>query len=443
MNHAVTAEVRAPRSHAVAVIVAFAVALLLIPAALVFRPLGAFGTPAAVLGVCAAAVWLLGRLHPAMGAAFGPQPMRVVVLGFLGAVLVAYIAANLRVLPGVESRGADRALLSLIAVSGVALLVMDGLQSQRQLDRVLQIVVALASVGAAIGLAQFFVQFDLVRIVGAIPGLSANRDLALVKSRVAITRVAGTAMHPIEFGVVCAMVLPLAVHFARRTPARVGPWIPVALLGLAIPTSVSRSGILALIIAMIVYAAVWSWNARLMGLVVAAIALAPARFVAPGLLGTLGNLFLRAGSDASVQARTEDYATTSATIMGHLWFGRGFGTYLPPSAPILDNQFLGQFVETGLVGLIALLVLGCVAFGTARGARRRNPDPVAKDQAQALAAAVVAGFVTFATYDFFGFALGTGLFFLLLGCIGASWRLSGGVQAALAEPELVSAGTGS
>ena len=49
--------------------------------------------------------------------------------------------------------------------------------------------------------------------------------------------------------------------------------------------------------------------------------------------------------------------------------------------------------------------------------------------AQALAATIAAGFVTFAMYDFFGFALGTGLFFLVLGCTGALWRISGGTAA--------------
>jgi hypothetical protein len=47
---------------------------------------------------------------------------------------------------------------------------------------------------------------------------------------------------------------------------------------------------------------------------------------------------------------------------------------------------------------------------------------------QALAAALIAGFVTFLTYDFMAFALGAGLFFVLLGCIGALWRISGGAR---------------
>jgi len=413
---------------AVGVLVAFVVVLTLIPARLVFAPLGAFGTPAAILGLVALGLWALTRMHPGLGGAFGPQPARVVVLGFCGAVLASYVAAQLRVLPAVESRGADRGLLQVLALSGVALLAMDGLQTRTQVDRLLRTVVVFAAIGAGIGILQFIVAFDVSGVLRHLPGLSVNGDLALVKARSALPRVSGTATHPIEFGVVCAMVFPVALHFAMRSKGRLRWWIPPALLGIAIPMSISRSGILALAVGVLVYAAVWTAQQRIVGAVVALIALAPARFVAPGLLGTLGKLFMHFGSDPSVTARTDDYATTTDTILGHLWFGRGLGTYLPPTAPILDNQLLGQLVETGIVGLVALVLLAAVGFGTARGARRRSGDPQLRDQAQALAAALIAGFVTFLTYDFMAFALGAGLFFVLLGCIGALWRISGGAR---------------
>jgi hypothetical protein len=366
----------------------------------------------------------MSRINPIGGAAYGRQPIRIGLYVLLGSVIASFALANLRMLSATERSGADRALLQLVAMCGVALLACDGLRSRNAVHVVLRTVVTLTSCVAALGLLQFAFALDIAPLYQHIPGLQLNHALALVKERVAFPRVAGTASHPIELGVVCAMVLPIALHYARHARTSVWRWGQVAVLGLAIPATVSRSGILALIVAGLVYVPVWPMRERLLALVAIPIALAPARFVVPGLLGTLKNLFARFASDPSVQARTEDYATTSAYISQHPWFGRGYGTYAPPTFPILDNQYLGQLVEVGVIGLLSLVLLGALAFGTARGIRRHSTESWERDLGQALAASVAAAFVAFATYDFFAFGMGTGLLFLLIGVIGALWRLA-------------------
>jgi len=60
---------------------------------------------------------------------------------------------------------------------------------------------------------------------------------------------------------------------------------------------------------------------------------------------------------------------------------------------------------------------------TARNARRRSSDPEPRHLAQCLAASVAVPTVSFATLDALSFAIAAGLTFLMLGCVGALWRL--------------------
>ena len=89
----------------------------------------------------------------------------------------------------------------------------------------------------------------------------------------------------------------------------------------------------------------------------------------------------------------------------------------------MDNQLIKTTIETGLIGLGALLLLFIVGFLTARGARRRAVEPSTKDLAQTLAASILAGSLSFYTFDALAYPMVTGMIALLLGCIGAIWRI--------------------
>src|SRR5689334_13081885 len=80
----------------------FAAALLLVPATLVIKPLGSNGAPAEVLGWFALAWWFFGRLDRTQGAAYGYQPIRIVVILFVCAVFASYIAMATQPLSGPE-----------------------------------------------------------------------------------------------------------------------------------------------------------------------------------------------------------------------------------------------------------------------------------------------------------------------------------------------------
>ena len=85
-----------------------------------------------------------------------------------------------------------------------------------------------------------------------LPGFSLNLNDIGIASRGGLNRVSGTAVYPIELGVVAGMLLPLAVYLAiydtkRRTRRR---WAAGSIPVLAIPASISRSAVLSVAVAL-------------------------------------------------------------------------------------------------------------------------------------------------------------------------------------------------
>ncbi|HKE99804.1 MAG TPA: O-antigen ligase family protein [Actinomycetes bacterium] len=409
----------------VGLITAYLCLLIAVPSRLVFKPLGAGGTPAALVALFGLVAWIGAWMVPSRGVPHARhQPVRWGLAMFSIAVLASYLAGVTQFLPAGELRSADRGLIALAAWSGIVLMVADGIDSRERLELVLRRFVIAAAILAAIGILQFLTGFDITKLL-KIPGLSENQPLALINQRSSFRRVAGTASHPIEFGVVLAMALPVALHCAfTAVQGRLWRWVAVALIGAAIPMSLSRSAILGLLAAALVLLPTWSPR-RLAGaallLPVFAVAM---KGVAPGLLGTIKSLFTGLQSDPSFQGRTEDYAVVGKFISQAPVFGRGFGTFNPGDYVLLDNQYLGTLIETGMVGLITLLLLFLIGIFTARGARRRSNDPDFRDLGQSLAASVMVAMVSFVTFDAFAFPMATGTTFLVIGLAGAAWRVA-------------------
>jgi O-antigen ligase len=413
----------ARRADAVTVLTVFLILLIGLPAKLVFAPLGAAGTPAVVCGLGMLLWWMSHRLLP-IRLQPSSSPVRLGLLLFGFAVLLSYAAAFFRPIDGLEINAADRGLIALAAWLGIGLLAADGIDSRERLRRLLDRIVTAGTVLGGFGLLQFFTGIDVTRWYH-IPGLSINGDLSGVFDRSGFTRVAGTASHPIEFGVVLALIFPLALHFAFHAPPqrRRMAWIRVMVIALAEPMAVSRSGILALTVAGVMLFATWSPQRRKRALTVTPIFLVGMRFVVPGLLGTIKSLFLNIQSDNSFIGRTDDYGTVGHYFLQSPIVGRGWSTFLPARYILLDNQYLGTLVEAGLLGVAMLLVMFVLGIGAARGARRRATDEEGRDLGQALAASIAAAMVSFVTFDAFGFPMVTGITFLMLGCAGALWRL--------------------
>ncbi len=415
----------ARRSDAVTLLTVYLVLLVGIPSAFVVGPLGAAGRPAGLFALGLALLWVLGRFVPGSGLVGGHQPVRAVAIAFLLAVFASYVTAASGPFRAGDLSAADRGVLLAVGLVGITAFVADARVDRERIVVLLRRVVLGGEVMALVGTAQFLAGLDPFRYV-KFPGLSLNHEYVAFYHDSGFRRVASTAGHPIEFGAVMAMVLPLALHFAffAEPEHRRRRWIGVGLIAVAIPMSLSRSAVLGVTVAMIVLLASWTPEQRRRVLMALPVFLIGVRVMIPGLLGTIVSAFRNISGDPSFRGRNERRGMIGDFISSHPVFGMGFGTFDPVKYVLLDNAYVGTTVELGYVGLSVLVLLFSVGFFCARGARRRATNPRDRDLAGALAAAILVPAVEFVTFDAFAYAIITGLVFLLVGCAGALWRLS-------------------
>ncbi|MBL7501229.1 O-antigen ligase family protein [Frankia sp. CNm7] len=404
----------------VGVLTIYLVLLFVIPARLAVGPAG---TPASLFGLVMLALWTLGRLLGAPRAS-GLAPVQRLGAAFLFAMLASYVAATLRAAPGGEINAADRFVLFTLSSLGVLTYSCDALRDTDQVDRVVGRMVNFTAALAVVGIFQFFTGFDITTLL-QIPGLTATAPLESLLERDEFNRPSATATHPIEFAVVLAMAFPLALarafypaprHDRRR-------WFAVLAIAVALPMSLSRSGIVGLVVAGVVLLRGWPRSRVLRALLITPIFVVAMRLMVPGLIGTLRNLFTSIGSDSSTRSRTDASNTALNLFTDNPVFGRGMGTFLPSNYVILDNQWLLTLVDMGAVGLAVILSLFGAAFFSARRARDLTDDPRVRELGLALSASVAAIVVAFATFDAFSFPMAAETAFLIVGCCGAVLRI--------------------
>ncbi len=404
----------------------FVVLLFALPSRGGVPGLGAAGRPAFLLAGGALVWWAVSRAIVPF-ATRGRQPLRFVLLGSFLAIACAYAAGAARALPGNEQRSADRVLLANVALAGVALLAMDGIRDRDRLQALLRRIGYLGVLVAAVGSLQFLFEIDLNPKL-LLPPLVLNADLLEAGTRPGtdLLRVTGTTAHYIEFGVVLTMIMPVTMHlalFAHRRGRRLAWWASTLFIAGASTFSLSRSGTIGLVLVMVVVVLSWRPRYQWRAAVVGVLALAVFRALVPGLLGTLKGLVTNFGQDSSVDARTLDYARVADYVAERPLFGRGAGTFLPENYFFLDNQFLLTTLEGGLVGLGGLLLLFAGSYAVGRSVRFGPGDEETRHLGQALCASVAIGFVVCATFDAMSFLSFAGLLYLLVGVLGALWRL--------------------
>src|SRR3712207_1884096 len=220
------------------------------------------------------------------------------------------------------------------------------------------------------------------------------------------------------------MLIPLAIYLARRSARRIW-FVPAGLLAMGALATVSRTSILMLGVVGLVF--LWLrpvevkrlWPVLLPGLIAVHIAL-------PGTLGSLKRAFFRAGGMMAWQStnpewrgagRIADLGPSLAEFARKPILGQGLGTRIideeRQNARILDNQWLGTLLETGAVGVFALLWLFLRVIRRLGRAAKEDPSPRGWLLA-GLAASVAAFSVGMFTYDSFSFVQVTFLAFILL-----------------------------
>ena len=420
------------RIDAVTVLSIYTFLLIAIPAALVVAPLGAVGGPATIFAALVLVFYLVTWLHPALAPAHGRMAVRAAAILLTCAIIATYVSANRHAMPGLERNGIDRGIILICGWLGVLVMAADGIPSIERLKKLLGRAVIGATAMAMLGITQFFTGLDATQYI-VIPGLrpqTLNTDLL---SRNGLNRPSATAAHPLEFAAVLGMVLPIAINRARFAPPgkRLQRWLQVALIGAAMPMTVSRSAVLAVVAVCLVLLPTWPKLERRIAYAVLALGVTSLWFLVPGLVGTFSGLFATLSGDTSTTSRTSAYGTAAPYISQHPWFGHGFNTFFPASYFFTDDQYLLSLIEIGVIGLLALLALFITGLVTAQRIRRATTDPEMRDLGQSLTATIVVSMVAFGTFDTLSFNMAAGLTFMFLGCTGAALRL---VRAQAAQP---------
>ncbi len=416
---------------AVAVLSVYITLLELVPSSWTLPSLGAAGTPANIYALMALmwylASWLAGRMLPARGT----RAVRLALLGFSISVLLSYVALaqSSRAPIALETQAADRGLIGLAAWTGIVVISSGAITDLDRLQTLLRRMVIFGAVIGAIAIVEFETRTDLLASVH-IPGLRANSDISGLMVRGAFTRPSSTAAHPLEMAGVLAMLLPFAIQQALdprlRDKSRWRRWLPVALIGGALPMSVSRTSIIGLIVVLAVLLPTWKPNRRWPALGVVAIGVGVLKLAVPGLVSTMITLFSAffGSGDNSTNARAMDYAGVAQYIKERPFFGRGYHTFIPQMYRYTDNQYLLAVVEIGVVGALSIIMLYVVGIRCARLGRKLWVDEATRELGQSFVAAMAVGLVVSATFDSLGFPMFAGVALLLLGCSGAYLGIS-------------------
>jgi hypothetical protein len=416
---------RKQRADGVTLLCCYCAVLFILPSHLVIAAIPLALAPSMIVGMGLGLLWFLAQLVNTVGMAKGRSLVRTSLFLFGLSQLATYGYATFSWLPSDEMNATDRSVLTIMGAMVVGIFAVDSLRGLSRIDKLLRVVVYGCTFVAVIGLIQFFIGVDPTHYM-VLPGLREVGDVNTLLERSIFRRPSGTAGHPIEYGVVCAIAVPLTAHYAFRAKTsgrRTWPWWTCLLLvATGAMVSLSRSAILGLLAAALVLLPTWPAKRQLHTLIATVLFAGVMRLFVPGLIGTLISLFSNLSGDPSIQHRTEDYARASIQIAQHPWLGKGFGTYLPDKYGPLDNQYLGTLVETGIVGLAALVFVLLAGAYAAIQIRRFARDPVIRDLAQALLACLAVIMVADGTYDAFGFIMATGMCFLLVGVLGALWR---------------------
>lgn len=420
----VTARPRALGVDVVTWLTVYLVVLYAVPSWLVIGPLGSAGSVSMLLGLVSFGLWVLYRVGSPFPGVLAVHPIRIALCVFIVSIGISYALAMSRPINPDEISPADVSLIALMSWSGTLLMAHDGISSRERFQTFLWRVTIAGGLMGAFGLFQFFTKQTWVSGI-SIPGLTANGE-GTTFFRNGLLRPVGMAIHPIEFGALLTILLPITIHaaFYFKSKPLVLRWLPAAVIVVTIVLSSSRSAYLSAAAALLICMIGWPSRQRRVVLALSGIGLTMISIATPRVLRLITGLFADAENDPSIASRTDSYGYAWAFFLEHPVFGRGMGTFLPKYR-IFDNQYLGMLVSVGVVGTASLLLLAVIAMNELVKVYRAAEELAVKDIAVALIGAIAAGFLSLAFFDAFAFPMTMGTLFLLLGLAGAAARLYG------------------
>jgi polysaccharide biosynthesis protein PslJ len=415
----------------------FAFLCLLIPILpsyfVIAGPLKSNGSPARIIAFIFFGLLILGfafnRRYAEMRTV---RPGILLILTYLLLSLLVYGVGASHLDSALAEPGKSRAMLIVIANVAVALFAMTRVDTTRHRSLILGCLAIGLTFNCAVALLQVSAHIDVHSFLQP-PGFADNQTdngrgfAAALTDRFGAERAFGTSGHPIEFAVLAGVTVPLNLHFARyatNKQIRVLAALAAGVALIAIPTAVSRSGLIALAVALLLY----MWTFTLRGLCVALAAAAVAVFanfiVGADSAQALWRTVTNSAQDDSVMSRISVYAKVSQTLHDHPAFGLGLGANPPSEYGFLDNEWMQSLVQGGILGLIGICILAIGGIFAIAAALRGTNTPRERDQTYVIGAMFMGILASSYTFDLFSFQQATLVFFILFGLLWSNCVIS-------------------
>lgn len=387
-------------------------------------PLRGHGTLPRLLGVLAFALvishWLYaGKLTTPGAAHEAPEWRRVrsSLLLFLTFLCAFGLLAQIGQAPASAQSMTMRTITLLLAVVGFTYYARFCLDSPRRIFSLLYVLVAAGSLNGLVGAAQTFARLDWIALLDRL-GLAVTVGSGDALTRGDFLRVVGTTVQPIEFSVVSACLIPFAVYLSFHGPSlggRAAGALGALIMLATLPLSVSRGGLLITAVGLMIMLFGLAPKQRIKALA-AAVPLAGLTSLAmPGLAATIIESVTTAGEDSSIRGRLQDYPAVMESVSGNLFFGRAIHL----RGMILDNQWLGLLVLTGLFGVALYAAVFVTTLVAASVVPWRDDMPAPHSLNAAFIAISTSGILANAfldTFSFQGAFVATMLPVILSGC---------------------------
>lgn len=387
-------------------------------------PLRGHGSPARMIAYFCFALVLMGFVFARQRRGVRRlNPGSVILVAYLVLLFLTYATGLLEPKNSVVEASKTRTVLVMFAQVGLALYVITSVKTTRQRSIVVGCLVAGLSYASVVALLQAFSGIDLRNFLVP-PGFVESLEEIEFTKREGAVRVFGTSQHAIELSILMVTAVILSLHLARyanKPHHRRLAAIACVLALAALPTAISRSGVVALVVALVVYSFAWKLRPLGRAALIGVGALGAYWVVFPNYIQALWNAIIYAESDKSISTRTEDYAVVGAQFREKPWFGLGLGGYPPTEYRYLDNEWLQAIVQGGVVGVAALVLLMVGILVGMTAALRRSASERDRNMTYAMGSALIGIAFTSFTFDLRSFQQVALVFFLLYGLL---WSLA-------------------
>jgi hypothetical protein len=221
-------------------------------------------------------------------------------------------------------------------------------------------------------------------------------------------RVRGPSQFALEFGWVCALLIPLALVVVSRSRSWLVRLLP-GLLTLAAVLSISRSALLGIVVGL----AAVTFAARDRRVTAIVLVGAAAAFVMVLQSSSLTRPFDRASVD-SADSRVRRIATITQDVAGRPLLGLGLAAPRARGIGGTDTSYVLLYAQLGVIGIAAFGVLLLTSFITVAGSVR-GPPSRDRSLGAATVATVAVGLIAAASFDHFTIAGSTRVFWLAIG----------------------------